>query len=63
MAPSSYTVAIVEPLGSCEMKLEQGWYFPEFGVKQKAHVVVLSQSQVVPFSLSYQIRKPERLAL
>jgi uncharacterized heparinase superfamily protein len=57
IAPTGHTIAIIEPLGPCDTRLEQGWYFPEFGLKIENHVVVFSCSQETPFGLSYRIRK------
>jgi len=56
-ASSGHTVAMVDVLGSADTRLEQGWYFPEFGVKHENHVIVFSCSQDAPFGLSYRIRK------
>ncbi len=56
-APSGHTVAMVDLLGPADTRLEQGWYFPEFGVKHENHVIVFSCSQDAPFGLSYRIRK------
>lgn len=56
-APSGHTLAMVDVLGPADTRLEQGWYFPEFGVKHENHVIVFSCSQEAPFGLSYRIRK------
>lgn len=56
-APSGDTVAMVDVLGPADTRLEQGWYFPEFGVKYENPVIVFSCSQEAPFGLSYRIRK------
>lgn len=57
IAHSGHTIAIIEPLGPSDTRLEQGWYFPEFGVKHKNYVIVFSCSQDAPFGSSYRIRK------
>lgn len=54
---SGHTIAMVDLVGPADTRLEQGWYFPEFGVKQENHVIVFSCSQEAPFGLSYRIRK------
>jgi hypothetical protein len=54
---SGHTVAMVDLVGPADTRLEQGWYFPEFGVKHANHVIVFSCSQEAPFGLSYRIRK------
>jgi hypothetical protein len=51
------TIAIIEALGPSQMRVEHGWYFPEFGVKRENHVIVFTCSGKIPLSLSYQIRK------
>jgi uncharacterized heparinase superfamily protein len=50
-------VATIEPIGPCRMRVERGWHFPEFGLKQENDVLVLSCSGKTPLSLSYQITK------
>jgi uncharacterized heparinase superfamily protein len=60
VAPTGRTIAIIERLGSWEPRLEQGWYFPEFGLKHKNHVIVFYGSHETPFSLSYRIQKAVR---
>lgn len=57
IAHSGHTIAIIEPLGPSDTRLEQGWYFPEFGVRHKNYVIVFSCSQDAPFGSSYRIRK------
>ena len=39
------------------MRVEQGWYFPEFGVKRENHVIVFTCSGKSPLGLNYRIRK------
>ncbi|MBH0176737.1 MAG: alginate lyase family protein [Nitrospira sp.] len=56
-ASSGHTIAMVDVLGTADTRLEQGWYFPEFGVKHENHVIVFFCSQAAPFDLSYRIRK------
>ncbi len=55
--PNGNTMAIVEGLGQSEMRVEQGWYFPEFGLKRQNHVIVLTCSGKLPLGLNYRIRK------
>jgi uncharacterized heparinase superfamily protein len=55
--PSGSTMAIVEALGPSQMRMEQGWYFPEFGLKRENHVIVFSCSGEIPLELSYRIQK------
>jgi hypothetical protein len=55
--PSGSPIAIIETLEASQMKVEQGWYFPEFGVKRENHVIVFTCSGKIPLSLSYRIRK------
>ena len=51
------TIAIIESLGPSQMRLEQGCYFPEFGVKRANPVIVLTCSGEIPLGLSYRIQK------
>ena len=55
--PSGNTMAIVEALGPSPMRVEQGWYFPEFGLKRENPVIVFTCSGEVPLNLSYRIQK------
>lgn len=55
--PSGSQIAIVETLEASQMRVEQGWYFPEFGVKRENDVIVFTCSGQIPLSLSYRIRK------
>jgi len=55
--PSGSTIAIIEALGPSHMRMEQGWYFPEFGLKRENHVIVFTCSGKIPLSLSYRIQK------
>ena len=55
--PSGSPIAIVEALEESQMRVEQGWYFPEFGVKRENDVIVFTCSGQIPLSLSYRIRK------
>ncbi|MCS6897080.1 MAG: heparinase II/III-family protein, partial [Nitrospira sp.] len=61
-APDGHVIATIEPLGSCNVRLERGWYFPEFGVKHENAVIVFSRSRQTPFGLSYRVRKAARPA-
>jgi uncharacterized heparinase superfamily protein len=55
--PSGSTMANIEALGPSHMRMEQGWYFPEFGLKRENHVIVFTCSGEIPLSLSYRIQK------
>lgn len=55
--PSGNTIVIIEALGPSRMRLEQGWYFPEFGLKRENHVIVLFCSGELTLELSYRIQK------
>jgi uncharacterized heparinase superfamily protein len=57
LAPGGQTLAIIEPLSPSDTNVEEGWYFPEFGVKHKNHLIVFSSAQAAPFHVSYRIRK------
>jgi uncharacterized heparinase superfamily protein len=50
-------VAIVESVEAGQVRVEQGWYFPEFGLKRENHVIVFSCSGEIPLGLSYRIQK------
>lgn len=51
------TIAVLEPLEAEYVNVEQGWYFPEFGLKCENHVVILACTGNLPLNLSYRIRK------
>jgi uncharacterized heparinase superfamily protein len=55
--PSGSTIAIIEALGPSDMRVEQGWYFPEFGLKLENHVIVITCTEEIPLGLSYRIQK------
>jgi uncharacterized heparinase superfamily protein len=55
--PSGSPIAMIETLEASQKRVEQGWYFPEFGVKRENHVIVFTCSGEIPLSLSYRIRK------
>jgi uncharacterized heparinase superfamily protein len=55
--PNGSTIAIIEALEPSHMRVEQGWYFPEFGLKHENHVIVFSCSGEIPIGLSYRIQK------
>ena len=50
-------VAIIEASNTCQMKIERGCYFAEFGLSQKNRVLVFSCSGELPLQLSYRIQK------
>ena len=58
--PSGSTIATIEALGPSEIRMEQGWYFPEFGLKLKNPVIVFTCSKDIPLNLSYRIQKAAR---
>lgn len=49
-------VATIEVEGAA-IRLEQGWYFPEFGVRFENVLIVLSCEGRLPLQLKYRIRK------
>lgn len=49
-------IAIIEVVGAA-IRLEQGWYSPEFGVRFENVLVVLSYEGGLPLQLKYRIRK------
>ena len=49
-------VATIEVEGAA-IRLEQGWYFPEFGVRFENALIVLSCEGRLPLQLKYRIRK------
>jgi len=55
--PSGSTLAIIEALGPSHIRTEQGWYFPEFGLKRENRVIVFTCSGEIPLGLSYRVRK------
>lgn len=55
--PSGSTIATIEALGPSDIRVEQGWYFPEFGLKLKNPVIVFTCSKDIPLSVSYRIQK------
>ena len=55
--PNGDTIAIIEALGPSQTRVEQGWYFPEFGLKRENHVIVFICSGEIPLDLTYRIQK------
>ena len=55
--PNGSTIAIIEALGPSQRRVEQGWYFPEFGLKRENHVIVFFCSGELALELSYRIQK------
>ncbi|MCP9449716.1 MAG: heparinase II/III family protein [Nitrospira sp.] len=49
--------AVVEPLTPCDVRIDRGWYFPEFGMKYEHAVIVFARSHEAPFEVGYRIRK------
>ncbi len=47
----------IENVGSGDLKVEQGWYFPEFGVECEKRVIVFTRTGPLPLSLAYRITK------
>lgn len=50
------TIATIDVEGAA-IRLEQGWYFPEFGVRFENALIVLSCEGRLPLQLKYRIRK------
>jgi len=50
-------VAMIEALNPCAMRIEQGCYFPEFGLSYRNPVIAFACSGEVPLQLSYRIQK------
>ena len=50
-------IAVIEALSTCRMEVQQGCYFPEFGLSQKNPVLAFSCYGEVPLQLSYRIQK------
>ena len=50
-------IAVIETLNTCRMEIQQGCYFPEFGLSQKNPVLAFSCHGEVPLQLSYRIQK------
>lgn len=50
-------IALIESLTPCEVRVERGWYFPEFGVKSEKDVIVLSRTGEAPLGLGYRVTK------
>jgi len=50
-------VAAIEAVRSCQMRIEQGCNFPEFGLSIKNSVIAFSCSGALPLQLSYRIQK------
>jgi uncharacterized heparinase superfamily protein len=50
-------VAIVESVEAGQVRVEKGWYFPEFGLKYQNDVIVFTCSGSLPLGLRYRIRK------
>jgi len=50
-------IAVIEALNTCRMEIQQGCYFPEFGLSQKNPVLAFSCHGEVPLQLSYRIQK------
>ncbi|MEP6892046.1 MAG: hypothetical protein ABI955_15245, partial [Nitrospirota bacterium] len=57
MEPNGSTMAIIEAIGPSHVRIERGWFFPEFGIKHENHVIVFTCSGEIPFGLSYRIQK------
>ena len=47
----------IELVGAGDMKVEQGWYFSEFGVEREKPVIVFTRTGPLPLSLTYRITK------
>ena len=51
------SIALVESHRASEVRIEKGWYFPEFGLKRENTVLVFTCSGSLPLSLRYRIHK------
>ena len=56
LAADGQAIALIKVDGA-SIRLEQGWYFPEFGVRFKNALIVLSCEGTLPLQLSYRISK------
>lgn len=54
---SGKTIALIEALEANEVRMERGWYFPEFGRRYENDVMIFICSGTIPLTLSYRIRK------
>lgn len=55
--PGGRIVATVEPLTPSDVRLDRGWYFPQFGLRGEKPVIVFARSQEAPFVMSYRVKK------
>lgn len=56
LAADEQVIAFIKVEGA-SIRLEQGWYFPEFGVRFENALIVLSCAGALPLQLSYRISK------
>ena len=56
LAADGQAIALIKVDGA-SIRLEQGWHFPEFGVRFKNVLIVLSCEGTLPLQLSYRISK------
>lgn len=50
-------VAVFEPAADTGVRVESGWYFPEFGRALENPLIVLSAEGTLPLTIAYRIRK------
>ena len=50
-------VAVFEPAADTGVRVESGWYFPEFGRVLENPLIVLSAEGTLPLTIAYRIRK------
>lgn len=50
-------IATIDALHPCRIAIEEGCYFPEFGLRQKNLVLAFSCAGELPLQLTYRIRK------
>jgi len=55
--PGGEPVARIQFSDGARPRLEDGWYFPRFGVQLACHVIVLEASRRLPLRLGYRIVK------
>ncbi len=54
--PNKRVFAVIQ-VNSGNIRVERGWYFPEFGVKMENVLIVLWLDNNLPLQLNYQIKK------
>lgn len=57
IARGEEAIAIIDVLHPCRVAIEEGCYFPEFGLRQKNLVLAFSCAGELPLRLNYRIQK------